>query len=443
MKRFLNIVVICLLSLLLFISCSAPEPMPDTTAIAVLALSPDLSHRLKEYDSPYTVGTKNRDGTFSLYIFSSPVQYPTEDGYTMIDNGLIKSSEPSFAYENAANEIKCYFPQRLEDGFKIIRGKDWMQFVPSDTKGYSTAQRHVYTNLFGDKVDAVIYKRKSQNLIFYATSAGIKMEIVLMEMTESINFTVETSCKTYEDKQNGYIRFLNGETNTAVIYQPLAKNDEGDVSIGTKMKISKTQERYSVEIFIDPNLNGQYPIRMDPSFELYRNKMPDTSIYSCFNVNSYLRQYAVVGQHPVLGEGWEYMRFRINRFTAIRPNNILSATYHMKLLSDLSDDYQPEMISMDQDWSSAQMLWSTRIQPGGRIGCPETEIPGVFDITSFVKNSVTDEMNISEAEGCVLRAKGSDYMIYASSDNSQYTPYIHLKLSAKPQAFVPRDNINP
>ena len=63
--------------------------------------------------TPYTVGYPNRDGTYSLYIFSSPVQYPTGDGYAVIDNTVVASGKEGFAYENKANEIKAYFPPSL------------------------------------------------------------------------------------------------------------------------------------------------------------------------------------------------------------------------------------------------------------------------------------------------------------------------------------------
>ena len=64
---------------------------------------------MPECNTPYTVGYPNRDGTYSLYIFSSPVQYPTGDGYAVIDNTVVASGKEGSAYENKANEIKAYF----------------------------------------------------------------------------------------------------------------------------------------------------------------------------------------------------------------------------------------------------------------------------------------------------------------------------------------------
>lgn len=448
MKRLISIIIgIILPLLLLFSSCSVSNESLDTTAISVLSLSAENSRRLEEYDSPYTIGTKNRDGTYSIYIFASPIQFKTVDGYTMIDNALIKSSDPAYSFQNAANEILTFFPYKLEDGFKVVRGNEWMTFAPIETEGFSTAKHRIYTNLYGDKMDAVVYENDDRDLVFYATGAGIKSEIVLKKKTDTPNvrFTVNTSASTYENKKNGYIRFLQGNINIAVIYQPLTKAPGQDLSTGATLELSEVSDGYELEICPDSDVlqMDKYPVKMDPSFELYRNKMPDTSVYSNNNVNSYLRHYTVVGQHPVFGEGWEYMRFRINRFMAVRASTIIEATYYRKPLSSLTDKSTISMVSIDRDWSSAQMLWTTRVFPESRITCSMTETPGLFDITDFVKDSVGDIVDIAEANGCLLRVEGGDHVIFATSDNSLYVPYIHLKLSRKPLTFVSRDNINP
>lgn len=86
-----------------------------STALADVDLS-GYTERLAAYDSPYTVGYRNKDGTVSLYIFSAPVQYKDGDGYALIDSTVIESENSGFAFQNKAGEIKTYFPAQADRG---------------------------------------------------------------------------------------------------------------------------------------------------------------------------------------------------------------------------------------------------------------------------------------------------------------------------------------
>lgn len=441
------ITTILFITILFYSSCTLSKDV-DSKSIAKLFLSSDTSHILPQYDSPYTIGTQNRDGTYSIFIFSAPIQFKSGLKYTIIDNGIVESKNSDYAYENASNEIKTYFPAKLEDCFLVSRLSDFIRFRPKDTNGFSSAKKIIFRNLYDDEVEAVSYSRKDMDLIFYATNAGIRCEIIQKTNLpdNSIFFLVEVSEALMENNKNGYIRFYKDKLNIALIYQPLLKTANGELSINTEMILNQSNQYYELQIKLkESDISEQsYPLRYDPSFELYRNKTPDTSIYSDYDLNSYLRHYAVVGTHPNLGEGWAYLRFRINRFFTIRSDTLISATYHSKVLLPGSDETKLTMCSVDKDWSSAQMIWSTKVEPLKQIACPMTEELGVFDIADFTKRAIEDMDNIEEANGCVLRVEGGDdFVVLATSDNSLYIPYIHLNLSKKPLAFVPRDNINP
>ena len=69
------------------------------------------------FDSEISVGYKNQDGSYTAYIFSSPIRYQSgASGYEDIDNRLvsIKSGEykeKGYLYRNNKNDILTYYPQ--------------------------------------------------------------------------------------------------------------------------------------------------------------------------------------------------------------------------------------------------------------------------------------------------------------------------------------------
>ena len=369
---------------------------------------------------------------------------------------VIESSDPNYAYENKANSIKTYFPSSLSNSFKVVSESDFLEFcVQEDVTDFSEAKQEMFTNMYGDIVSAVIYERKDIDMVFYPTKAGIKSEIVIKEKSanKSFNYSVKSNGKSYENKQNGYILFKNGDTNSGIIYQPLVQYMQGGeqrINVTTKMNIERKEDDYLVDMKIDENiLNGgdvKYPIKLDPSFELYLNKIPDTSVYSKFDTNSFLRNYAVIGEHPILGDGWEYFRLRLNWFMALDSTKITNAKYYIKNLSNNKSNNILQLFDMDEDWSSVNMLWSTKktyfrdylenkIQNDKFIE---------FDITDFLKRSFADETWKEESNGLLLELKNkSSFVILSTSDNSLYPPYIKFQTKVLPTVFVPRININP
>ena len=167
--------------------------------------------------------------------------------------------------------------------------------------------------------------------------------------------------------------------------------------------------------------------------------MPDTSVYSKFDTNSYLRQYAVIGEHPTLGEGWEYIRLRLNKLMVTTEKSILKAEYYTHNLYTPNSSTTLELSTVDQDWSSTQMIWSNKVIPIKMMKFLQTQ--NVFEITDFVKRCINDQLKATEANGLILQTS-KDYTVVATSDNSSYTPYIKIELQKKPLAFTALDNIN-
>ena len=451
-KKYIPVaLVLCLgLSATLGACSRNASSMVLSTAISEIVEARDShSEQLKEYDSPYTICYKNKGNTYSMYIFASPIQYKTASGYEIIDNTVIASEKEGFTFENKANEVKTYFPKTLANAFRVEKGLDFLEFKPDwNVEGFSESKQINYTNMYGDKVSAVTYERKDIDLVFYPTKAGIKAEVVLKEKpaSEAFSFTVENGGLTFENKQNGYIVFKNGDENKSVIYQPLVQYtaDKGEqLDVTAKVNIKGEEEGYRVTVVVDEsilnNAKTKYPVKLDPSFEMYLNKMPDTSVYSEFGTNSYLRHYAVVGEHPVLGEGWEYLRLRMNKLMVTTEKNILKAEYFNRCFYESNPHSTLELSTVGQDWSSTKMVWDNKVIPEKDQAFLRSN--SKFDITEFARNCVSDQLNSTESNGLVLQADSS-YSILATSDNSVYSPYVKLQLKKKPLAFIPIDNIN-
>lgn len=449
----------CIMLSLLLCSCSASTNIEIlSTAVSQINLK-ERNHveQLNDYDTPYTICFKNKDDTYSLYIFASPIQYKTDNNkYAIIDNTVIESQSDEFAFENKANNVKTFFPKTTSEMFLIKSGLNCLEFKPNwDCEKYSEGEKILFTNMYGDTVSAVAYSNKEMDLFFYPTKSGIKTEIVIKQkpMKKELSFTVKSGATSFEDKQNGYILFKNGGEKQSILYQPLVQYETNkckQMDISTKMDIIKKEGYYLVTLIFNDNIYNDpatnYPISIDMSFELYLNKMPDSTIYSKRYVNNYLANYAMIGNHPVLGEGWHYIRYRLNHFFHADGKDIESATYYVRSLYSSDDSISTSLYRAEAQWSSTGIIWSDRINGTEQVS--DTVKRGKnylsFQINSYVKDCIEFYSWETETIGVLIKSEspGNSYEILATSDNSLYSPYILIKLKKLPDSFEKKENIN-
>lgn len=437
-------------------SCSAHI----TTALPSVDLK-ENGHitQLHDYDSPYTICYENSDNTYSMYIFSAPIQYKTDSGYAVIDNAVVKSKKEGYVFENKANDIKTYFRKSPQEFCRVERKDEYIEFMPEDSKGFSDAKHIAYTNMYGTKVDAVRYERKDLDLVFYPVRSGIKMEVVLKEKPKSGTFTyfLQTHGSSAINKQNGYVLFKNGNSNAALVYQPLVayqkKEGEEQLDISSTMEVGGGFGVYTVKINLNPDIlddvDLQYPLKFDPSFELYLNKMPDSGVYSeAPSMNAYLSALDIVGTHDLLGYCRQFKRFRFNYVLNCYPDTILSSTYVLQDLTGFSSTTTLSLRELSQQWSSTKLSWSQMSCDGNDIMKMDFQSGKLsIDLTSFTKDCFADRSGTKESQGLLLYGKEEkgtvDYRVFGSSDNAEYPPYLVLELSELPRNFYVRDNINP
>lgn len=459
-KKRYCIALLTMLTIAAFFGCKnsnhTDKPILTTAISQIDTNENNHEEQIHDYDSPYTICYKNKNNTYSMYVFSSPIQYNSGTGYEIIDNTVVKTEKEGFAYENRSNEIKTYFPLSLSEYFVVEQGTTYIKFKPSwNVEGFTEAQESIFTNMYGDKVYAVIYKRDDMEAAFYPTKAGIKAEIVLRELPQvnTFDFIVKSSNKSYENNQNGYIVFKSVNENKSVIYGPLVQythKEKQQMDATAKIGIDRERGNTNVLLTIDEdildNISEAHPVRFDLAFDLYLNKLPDSTVYSKHDINNYLANYAVIGNHPVFGAGWHYLRFRLNWFFQIQSENITNATYSIRNLYSTDESSEIQLLDMDNQWSSTELQWNNRSKMYHEYLDFEYKSEQYVNIpiTSFVKKAFDDESWLEESHGLLLQNNMEDqFSIFATSDNTLYSPYLRIDMTELPETFVPQDNINP
>lgn len=118
------------------------------------------------FDSDISVGYRNEDGSYTAYIFASPIRY--KKGTTKlidIDNRLvsIKSSEykeHGYIYRNNSNDIYSYFPSEvwLEKGFLVESPFYSFEFGTNDSNTIKKFNKQI-KKMFGELCKKVLNMR--------------------------------------------------------------------------------------------------------------------------------------------------------------------------------------------------------------------------------------------------------------------------------------------
>lgn len=243
--------------------------------------------------------------------------------------------------------------------------------------------------------------------------------------------------------------FKNGGENKSIIYGPLVQytaNGEQQLDVTTQMEVNREEGDTIVSLKIDEGIlddgNTEFPVRLDPSFEMYLNKMPDSTVYKKHNVNNYLANYAVVGDHPVWGEGWHYLRFRLNYILTIQSAKVDSVSFFVPVLKQNSS---LALSPVEKQWSSTTITWDVRSFPTSEESLKGTLSSRMWeiDVTDYAISCFEDTTWLKESYGLLITSDSDKYSILSTSDNSLYSPYIVVVLNRLPAYFEPQDNINP
>ena len=439
-----KLIALALTGFMLLSAAGCQQRRSLTTSVAVLNQSE--SRKVTYYDSIYTICYKNRNGTYDTYIFSSPIQYKDETGYHIIDNTVMESKHASYSYENKANDIKTYFPDTLDDGIRIQRKDEFIEFKPAlSSELFSKAQAKTRQNAYGDEVSGVEYSGKQMDLFFYPARAGVMCEAFLKQAPQGgkLSFSCNSSAKAIDNPSFQYLLFKNQSDNMGILQAPVifsGKEENLQPRMGT-VEANRSGSDYLADIPLKQA--GEFPATVSFSVELYQNKLPDACAYEKSG-NAYLSDHTVVGTHPDFGQGIAYTRTRINYFLDIPVDNVLTVSYCIPQLFAAAGAGNVELREVTQQWSSSNLSWETKTPLGDLVAQAEQQDGMLcFDITRYAKECLEDFSLEKESVGLALQmANNEGYTVLASSDHALYAPYIRIHTNTMPGYFVPKDNIN-
>jgi hypothetical protein len=248
--------------------------------------------------------------------------------------------------------------------------------------------------------------------------------------------------KAREDYKNGYITLRRGsgfDDIDAIIYGALCKTSD-NYEMELTPNIEKiTENQWGITYGFD-----DYQTLINQSIALYTSNMPDSCAYSNFAQNQYLARFAYVGNSDLLGDGLDYLRYRLDYYLYLNADNVIDASYNFYAISNADTDKFLINENLDQ-WSSTGLSWKKRNTEFSKLDveCTKNE-NGYYsiDITDYAKKCFADETWMTESYGLALGYDGDMQMI-ATSDNPVFIPYLQIDLSAMPDGFYAMEDINP
>lgn len=401
---------------------------------------------LPEYNTDVSIAFQNKDGTKTLYVFSSPIRFQNGNGQlSLIDTRLANVREEGlrnqgYLYTVANSDIKSYYPKTLtsDQGVILQKGDNRYTFgVWSDEPILGWYQNK--NNFLGEKIPMVVYKKAAggNDFCLYPSSLGVNGEIDFRHPPENGLVTIWLKIPGTDiqvRKEPGGYLILTRETTDSegnlseeivgVIQRPLLKDGNGVVT-----------EEHELELL--PHGNGLYELRLKfyedvfqgqcrayISFEFRREKQADNALYSELpNLkNAYLRNVSVIGNSSNYGIGRLMIRFQVAKAFDFQSFQIHKAEYITRSLSPTYGTF--ELLSVLEDWCSMTGNWNNHYKTGPQTALLEqTDATLRFDITNEMMAWCDNYDGQMEHNGVQLRSideKEGDAYLLLSNDNALY-----------------------
>lgn len=212
---------------------------------------------------------RNPDGSLEMDIYPGPIHYEAPDGsLEMIDNTLIPSDRPGYAFENAANAYKVFIPRDLDEKpVRIEIGEEWVSYSLEGASGEPVVEGDRVT--FPDALDGI-------DLSYTVLNAGVEEDLILEspETPPSYSFDLAVSSGVQmSERQDESIVFKDPVSEERFSFAPpvmYEESSENDVSSAVSLDITGKGSDLSVEL--DPRdrwLNSpqrDYPVVVDPTW---------------------------------------------------------------------------------------------------------------------------------------------------------------------------------
>lgn len=382
-----------------------------------------------ENGDPFSLVYENKDGTKSMYVFSSPVRFQDEKGnWALIDNTLTEAEQPGYLYKNQTSDIHTYYPDmQTEKAFLLQYSKHKIK-IDAITDSRAPAKKQDAT-LFDTAQEMVEYYRtKDMAVKYYTTNLGLKCQVTLNRPVEAqkLFFAIESELTVNAQNEKYFVmRDEQGKT-AALVYQPVAADKDGAVLPSQTARLALqssagSRQEYMLE-FAPSADKSSYPLTVELTYNFYKGNQVDSSIQSAIpNSNQYLDNYLYAGSQQPEGQAESYVRFETDSMDEfIKNNHIQSAQYDFY---GLSGKPQPMgLFQCDTHWTSTKITWNTRQifdtkLSGIAAGRPHCR---TADVTALVKQ--WPENAVLKDNGFLLRGEQGTWEAFASADNGYMSP---------------------
>jgi hypothetical protein len=435
-----------------------------------------------------TVVFRNADGTNTMYLFNEAVQFVDENGATRDKSNRLHrvastdSRSRAFAYTNADNDIRTYFPRNLSNstGITLTDGEFTIERIPHFIGGVVSNLLDTNSASVDNRATSLDYNWVYYDSVFGRHTAvrytpifeGFKEEVVLYRNigVNRFDFTVRTNglSLTYEGGTFSLVEPSTGDVVGGIgeifVYDSsddaIARAVFGDYRHFYEMSIVRENAEYRITIVVDESFlaNAVYPVFVDPPFTLNpftgtTKNILDTPIYNGSGATSVTaggNSTAVIGVAGVQSNGANWGAGRLlMRFPGLAGRNfmnanhtIFSARLHMRELSGNSDTgtisvrrYNDVSPAWDESTRFSAAIWdggaSTQIT-SGTFSHPNN-VNATFNITSIANTWRTNATALSR--GIMLRNTTSttsettgvsQRKIFAMTENASNRPFLEI-----------------
>ena len=394
------------------------------------------------------IGFENNDSTDTFYLFSSPIYMTNNTKYSVCDNTIIPISDTKgYMFTNKINDIKTYLPDNISSQKSIcIENSNTKMNIFLESIESKKAEKVIYTSVFNKENERVFYDSIHEDNKCYVSidDFGVNTELIINNDISTIEYIIEIEGMKIESSCPDYILFLDVINNDVkgIVYKPEIFEQEKDILNNIMNKkcdfsIKRIEtNRYKLVVTINDNI--EYPIKINQSFHLYKNKQPDSATYSNSNSGYYLNDKVILGNDISKGEGQLLVRFEDLDLIDIKPQDIIFAEYIISEISDTNQIATIVMYPVLSSWCSLNVRWDTKpvyskeytqevtVKEAGDYHFDITEI-----IKKWIENKGEKEAEYSIQHGFALVNKTPETpKIFATGDHGTFTSCIKISIKS-------------
>jgi RHS repeat-associated protein len=328
-----------------------------------------------EFDTETSETVLNEDGTYTTTIYPAPINYQNPEGdWVPIDNTLVPSSEPGFAWENAANGYGVLLPANLQDGpVRMELGAEWIELTMIGAIGTGSVSESTATYAEALPGVSVSYRAMNQGVKEAITLAGpLAPAAFTFSLTTSSGLSVTKSAV-------GGLDFTDSSgdvllSSPAPFVYDSSKTDEGS-STAVSLTLTDADGGLMVAVAIDPawlaDLDRVWPVVLDPTITA-----PDTQ--DCHIAGGEFDDQNLCSRNE-MRVGWDgnakrRMLLKFDVSSVPFESNILSADMALYLVSNTSSNSANyDVHRVKKNWTNGATwrkydgvtLWT---DPGGDFG---------------------------------------------------------------------------